>query len=565
VTRESALAALSREVFDVAVVGGGIAGACAALDAAQRGLRVALIEKADFGGATSAQSLKVLHGGIRYLQHLDIVRLRESCAERSAFLKMAPHLTRPLPFALPTYGHGLRGKLPLYAAFKLLDLFTAGRNRHIEDESQQIPSPYLMSRGEFVRRFPAFEAPGLTGAGVFYDGQILNPPRLVFSCVATAIDCGAVALNYCAAERLILRGNSVEALRVRDCVGGEAFDLRARCIVNLSGPFAAALHRRLGGPGSIDVPLSRDMAIVLRRDLLADMGLGIQTRYRDPDAWLSRGNRHLFLAPWRRHTLIGVSSRVYEGDPSALTVAEPEVNAFIGEVNDACPALAVKRDEVEVVNAGLLPFGENQPGQTNLSFGKRSILMDHAERGELQGLVTGMSVRWTMGRLLGEQAIDLAAAKLGQDTAPSRTALTPVAGGDFCSRRTLLGDIEKAVAAPLPKATVQHLANTFGTLSSSVLRLEGATTLLPDGETLEAEVRYVARHEMVETLCDIVLRRLDLGTQHGMSTAMLESCAALAAAELGWSSARRQTEIARVRASYPFASPASQSIGGAPA
>src|ERR1019366_6350457 len=131
-TRASPLAQLSRGTFDLVIIGGGIAGACAAWDASLRGLTVALIERADFGSGASAHSLKVLHGGIRYLQHFDIPRLRESCAERAAFLRIAPHLTRPLPFALPTFGHGLRGKLPLRAAFQLLNVFTRGRNDGIE-------------------------------------------------------------------------------------------------------------------------------------------------------------------------------------------------------------------------------------------------------------------------------------------------------------------------------------------------------------------------------------------------------------------------------------------------
>ena len=159
-SRAAPLAQLGRETFDIVIIGGGVAGACAAWDASLRGLTVALIERADFGSGASAHSLKVLHGGIRYLQHLDIPRLRESCAERSAFLRIAPHLTRPLPFALPTFGYGLRGKFPLRAAFQLLNVFTGGRNDGIEDRAQHIPAPFVMSRQEFVRRFPAFDEPG---------------------------------------------------------------------------------------------------------------------------------------------------------------------------------------------------------------------------------------------------------------------------------------------------------------------------------------------------------------------------------------------------------------------
>ena len=231
--------------------------------------------------------MKVLHGGIRYLQHLDIARLKESCAERAAFLEIAPHLTRPLPFALPTYGSGLRGKLPLRAAFTLLNILTAGRNRHIRARSQHIPSPFLLTRAEFLGKFPALEAPSLTGAGVFYDGQISNPPRVVYSIVRAAHALGAATTNYCAAESLLSRDGRVEGVVARDMVTGESFDIRARLVANMSGPFAPAIHERYSQGARLDVPVSRDMAFVINRRLLPGMALGLQTRYRDPDAWLS--------------------------------------------------------------------------------------------------------------------------------------------------------------------------------------------------------------------------------------------------------------------------------------
>ena len=561
--RATTLRDLSHDTFDLLVIGGGIAGACAAWDAALRGLRVALIERSDYGAGTSAHSLKVLHGGIRYLQHLDIVRLRESCAERAAFLRIAPHLTRPLPFALPTFGFGLRSKLPLRVAFQLLNVFTAGRNRGIENRAQHIPAPFVMSRSEFLQRFPAFEAPGLTGAGVFYDGQMLNPPRIVYSIVRSAQESGAVAANYCGAERLLIRGERVEGVLARDQVSGESFELRARMVANLTGPFAPALHERQAEGRKINVPLSRDMAVVVKRKLLPDMGLGLQTRYKDPDAWFSRGNRHLFLAPWRNHTLIGVNSKVYDGDPYRLTVTEAEIQGFIDEIQEAAPGLGVTRSDVAVVNAGLLPFGENQPGQKDLSFGKRSLLIDHAERDGLEGLVTGMSVRWTTGRLLAEKAVDLASRKLGRAVGPCRTATTPVYGGAFNDRDRLLSNIRAQAGAGLLDETLVHLADTFGSLSIGMLQQTDGLALLPDGMTLVAEVRHAARSEAAVTLCDIVLRRLDLGSGCEMSDELLQACADIAGEELRWDSERRRTEVLRVKSSYPFANAASQECYGA--
>jgi glycerol-3-phosphate dehydrogenase len=563
-TRAAPLAQLGRENFDLLVIGGGIGGACAAWDASLRGLTVALIERADFGSGASAHSLKVLHGGIRYLQHLDIARLRESCAERSAFLRIAPHLTRPLPFALPTFGHGLRGKFPLRAAFQLLKAFTSGRNDGIDNRAQHIPAPFLMSRREFVRRFPAFDQPGLTGAGVFYDGQMLNPARIVYSIVRSAQCAGAIALNYCGAERLLIRNQRVEGVAARDETSGARLDIRAKVVLNLTGPFAPTLHQRAQGGSPINVPLSRDMAVVIKRNLLSDMGLGIQTRYKDPDAWLSRGNRHLFMAPWRNHTLIGVNSKVYDGDPYKLAVSEMEIQGFVDEIRDAAPGLGVTRGDVAVVNAGLLPFGENQPGQKDLSFGKRSVLIDHATREGLSGLITGMTVRWTMGRLLGEKAVDLACEKLQVPMRSSQTATTAVYGGDISDRDQLLSSIRAHAGPQLPEDSVVHLADSFGTLSSEVLKQPDGIATLCDGRTLITSVRHAARNEMSVTLADIVLRRLDLGTGSEMDDKLLSECASIAGEELGWDADRRRMEVQRVKDSYPFANPASQECHGVP-
>jgi glycerol-3-phosphate dehydrogenase len=278
------------------------------------------------------------------------------------------------------------------------------------------------------------------------------------------------------------------------------------------------------------VPLSRDMAIVVRRKLLPDMALALQTKYRDPDAWLSRGNRHLFLCPWRgKYTLVGVNSRVYEGNPHELTVSEPEIEVFVNEIREAWPALNLRREDVSVVNAGLLPFGENAPGAKDLSFGHRSHVIDHGAAGGPEGLYTGMAVRWTMGRLIGEQLTDAFLQRLER---PAERCLT---------RET-----------PVWAAEVPHD--------------DGARTASNDGPAgrwpSDAAVAQCTRDEMVVTLRDLVLRRLDLGTGECPDRTALETLASIAGRELGWSESRQASEVRRVEQSYPFASPASQAYSG---
>ncbi|MEO7985414.1 MAG: FAD-dependent oxidoreductase, partial [Gemmatimonadales bacterium] len=226
------LSALANSEFDMVVVGGGIGGAAVAWDAALRGLSVALVERADFGGATSAESLKVVHGGIRYLQHLDAARVRESSRERSALVRIAPHLVHPLPYVIPTYGYGARSRWLLGAGFGLLSALTADRNRGIADSARRLPGPRLVSRREALGWFPDLESNGLTGAGVFWDGQLYNPPRLVWAFIRSAVRAGAVAVNECEVTALLRLNGRVAGVRVEDRLGGASFDVRARVVVN---------------------------------------------------------------------------------------------------------------------------------------------------------------------------------------------------------------------------------------------------------------------------------------------------------------------------------------------
>jgi glycerol-3-phosphate dehydrogenase len=172
------LSELASRDYDLVVVGGGIFGVCAAWDAALRGLSVALLEAADFAHAASANCFKMIHGGIRYLQHADLIRVRQSTAERSAFLRIAPHLAQPLPILIPTYGHGMKGKEILATGMKVYDLLTADRNRGIADPTRRIPPTHTLSAQRVRELHPYLDRPDLTGGAVFHDGQMYSPARL---------------------------------------------------------------------------------------------------------------------------------------------------------------------------------------------------------------------------------------------------------------------------------------------------------------------------------------------------------------------------------------------------
>jgi glycerol-3-phosphate dehydrogenase len=554
-----ALAALAGREFDVLVVGGGITGAATAWDAAQRGLSVALLERGDFGGATSAESLKVVHGGVRYLQHLDVVRVRESSGERRALLRMAPHLVHPMPFVVPTYGHGMRGPEILAAAFVILNALTVDRNRGLTDPARRVPAAKIVSRATVLEWFPDLDKEGLTGAGVFYDGQMFNPPRLVWALVRTAARAGAAVANYCDVASLVLQGGRVIGVRVEDRLGGDKFEVRARTVVNAAGPYAEALLVRSGVRRARSVPFSRDMALVLKRRFVDGRALALQTKYRDPSAVLTRGPRHLFLVPWRGRTLVGVNSLVWRDEPDRLRVTEAEVRDFVNEIAEADPKLGLTMDDVALVMAGLLPVEKGDEEGGNVSFGKRPLVVDNAREDRVQGLVSAISNRYTVARGVAERAVDLVLQKLGRSARPSRTAVTRIHGAEFYRFDDLVREVADALPVGVDRSLADRLARDHGSAYGEVLRLVGERPELGarvgTSDILRAEVVHAARSEMVCKLSDAVFGRTGLATVGDLGNGELEECADLVAAQLGWDAARRERELREVRDRIPFRRP----------
>jgi glycerol-3-phosphate dehydrogenase len=547
------LAALARDEHDLVVVGGGMFGAAAALDAAQRGLKVALIDRGDFCGATSAHSFKMIHGGVRYLQHADLPRLRQSARARAAFLRVAPHLTRPLPIVVPTYGLGMKGRPALRAGMAAYDLLTLDRNRGIRDPDRRIPNGRFMGRDEVSRRYPGLARAGLTGAGVFCDGQMYNPPRLVLAFAQSAAAAGAACANHVEAAGLLRRGDRVEGVAARDRLTGERLDLRGRVVLNAAGPYAERLLLASLGQGlTPPTPFSRDAYLVVARPLLPDdHALTLPSLTSDPDALLSRGARHLFLVPWRGVTLVGVWHRVHAGDPDAYAVAEPEIAAWLAEINRAYDGIDLTPDDVTLASAGLVPFGDNDPGARHLRYAHRSRLVDHATERGLAGLVSLIGVRYTAAPVEAPRVVDLLAARLGRELPASRLGTTPVRGGDVASFAALLAETAAVAPAGVPPASVEALARNHGAAVGEVLATAAERPELwrPLGGTtvLGAEVVHAARAEMAVTLADTAFRRTDLCTAGVPGEAALAEAARLMAGACGWSPARCQAELDAVR------------------
>lgn len=554
--RQENIKKLTEDCFDLVIVGGGIFAACAAWDAVLRGLSVALIEKEDFCSGVSANSFKMIHGGIRYLQHADIVRLRSSCHERSAMLRIAPHLVQPLPILIPTYGYGKSGKLYLGAGMLLYDLLTLGRNRGIRDPKRHIPWSGFLNKEEVLQEYPDLEKEGLTGAALFSDGQMYNPTRLVLAFIKSAMGKGVQVANYVEATGLIQDQSAVVGVKAVDKLTGQSLTIQAKMVLNAAGPwsewFLADTVRDNAAEKGV---YSRDACFVIKRRFKSNSAIAVQGRTKDPDALLSRPARHLFLVPWRDYTLVGVWHVVLTNHPEEVTVEKSEIETFIDEINWAYPGFDLKSEDVEIWNAGLVPFGENEEGAENLSYGKRSHLIDHKQEDGIDGLVTLIGIRYTTARGDAAKALDMVCSKLGVRSGRPATESIPVAGGDIENFDVLVQRLYRKQDLNLSEDCVRALAHNYGTDADSIIDMATQDRSMANtaGNTcvLLAEVKYAVENDMACTLSDIVFRRTDLATGGNPGEVAIRTCAELMAVLLEWDEQEMQCQIATVMKRFP--------------
>lgn len=545
------ISALTDGEFDVLVIGGGAAGAATAREAALRGYRTALVERDDFGGGTSAHCFKVVHGGIRYMQHADIKRLRSSCRERSALLRIAPHLVSPLPFAIPTFGRGKGSKWFLGTGMLMYDLLSRDCNAHVKDPARRIGGTRFLNREETIRLFPEVDADGLTGAAIFQDGQMYNPPRLVLAFVAAADELGATVANHVEAEGFLFDRSRVTGVTALDRLSGDRFEIRARLVINAAGPWAEGLLQKRDDTRIPAGTYSRDACFVISRRAPTPMALAIQGRTRDADALLARDARHMFLVPWRSSTLVGVWHSVVPRDPDGVGLSRLELRSFIEEINLAYPSLQLRESEVRIAGFGLVPFGEaSRQGSETLSFGKQSRIVDHRHTHGLQGLISTISVRYTVARMDAETALDLACEQLGRQGTGKESRTRPLSGGDIEDYAAFEAQLRGAWPAWLPSQARDSLARNFGTKAMSILSAgehdEQLRRCLPGTHVSHAEILYTVREEMAQSMADVVFRRTELGTDGHPGNAALDELQKLMQAELGWSEQRTAQERATV-------------------
>jgi len=506
---------------DVLVIGGGVTGAGAALDAVTRGLSVALVEARDWAAGTSSRSSKLFHGGLRYLEQLNFSLVREALAERELMLtRIAPHLVKPVPFLYPLRHHGWeRGYVG--AGLLLYDRIGGARS---------LPRSRHYTRHGALRLCPALRPDALVGAVGYHDAQS-DDARHTLTVVRTAARYGALTRSSTEVVDLLLEGDRVVGARLRDVETGAQAAVRARVVVNATGVWTDDVQRMAGGRGRFRVRASKGVHIVVPRDRIAsETGLILRT-----------ATSVLFVIPWGNRWVIGTTDTDWNLDRAHPAATRADVDYLLDRVN-AVLTIQLTREDVQGVYAGLRPLLAGESEDTS------QLSREHAVARPQPGLISIAGGKFTTYRVMAADAIDAAAEDLGRPVQPSVTADVPLVGAD--GYHALVNQVaELGRRAGLAPWRIRHLLDRYGSLLSEVLApAEDDPRLLEPmpgaGDYLRAEIRYGATHEGALHLDDLLARRTRLSIEYGhRGVESARAAAELVADVLGWDAAQVEAEV----------------------
>jgi glycerol-3-phosphate dehydrogenase len=390
---------------------------------------------------------------------------------------------------------------------------------------------------------PGVYEKGLTGAVVVYDCQMSSSERLVLSFARSAHQAGAELANYVEATELLIKAGRVTGAQGRDILTGNELAIRAKIVVNASGPWIEHVLSGLQGHNLWQrMSLSKAFNLLINRQLIANYAVGVYSRggFRDGDAILDKGSRLLFINPWHNRSLIGTAHLPYRGDPDQFQLTEAEIGAFLNEINEAYPRADLKLKDISRVYAGLLPAVENNSGGVQLA--RQHQIYDHQADG-VDGLISVSGVKFTEARYVAERVVDQVFSKLGKKPTNSTTAVTAVYGGcieqlnDFTIHET-----EKRPRELSPEA-ISLLIRHYGSAYSNVLKyLPDEDPINDSAGFIKAEVLYGIREEMAQKLTDIIFRRTTLAIPGNLTEISLKTCLGIMEKELGWNEQRIQRE-----------------------
>lgn len=523
--RSAAIARLRDKELDILVVGGGIVGTGAALDAVTRGLSTGMLEQRDWASGTSSRSSKLVHGGIRYLEQLDFRLVREALIERGLLLqRLAPHLVKPVRFLYPLTTP-LIERAYVGAGMALYDLFsyTGGR-------PPGVPHHRHLSRRQLLRAAPSLRSDAFTGGLTYYDAQV-DDARYVSTLARTASFYGAHVASRVRVEGFLKVGERVVGVKAHDLETGEHFEVKARQVVNATGVWTDDTQAMVGERGQFKVRASKGIHIVVPRDRFqSTLGLLLRTE-----------KSVLFVIPWGRHWLIGTTDTDWDLDKAHPAATAADIDYLLEKVNEVL-AVKLTREDVEGVFAGLRPLLAGESEETS------KLSREHIVAHTVPGLVVVAGGKWTTYRIMAKDAIDEAAAALDGKVPASVTEDIALLGAEgYQAAWNKRGKIARAFG--VHKVRIEHLLNRYGVLTDELLDLIIARPELQEhlpgaDDYIAAEVVYAATHEGALHIEDVLARRTRISIEawdRGVEAAPI--VADLMAAELGWDDERRQWEI----------------------
>jgi len=525
--RRRALERLAAETFDVLVIGGGVTGCGVALDAATRGLTVALIEKRDFAAGTSSRSSKLIHGGLRYLEHLDVKVVREALRERRLLLEtIAPHLVRATPFLFPLKR-------------RAWDRFFMGSGLFIYDAlagaHSAVPRHRHLSRASCLRDVPALRAEALCGGIRYYDAQV-DDSRFAVALARTAAAYGAVCAAGVRAAAMLRNGERITGALVQDVESDREFEVRARVVVNATGVWTTETERLAGVKHPLMVRPSKGIHLVVPKDR-------IQSAYA---LILPTEKSVLFVLPWGDHWIIGTTDTEWTLHLDHPAANRADIEYLLDQVNEVL-ARPLTRADVVGVYAGLRPLASAGGKDTT------RVSREHEVRRSAPGFVSVVGGKYTTYRLMARDAVDAAARELQFRVDASRTADLPLlgaAGLPTAERRAAA----HPGAAGLGPGQARRLVDRWGSLALEVLDVIAADPALgeplPEAETyLAADVRYATSHEGALHVDDVLTRRTHISFEApDRGRRAVEAVARLMSPVLEWNDATIDREVTHYRA-----------------
>ena len=493
-------AALGHEVFDLLVVGGGITGAGVARDAALRGLRVALVEKDDYASGTSSRSSRLVHGGVRYLEHGQLGLVFESSRERRTLQQIAPHLVRPLAFTWPVYKGARVPRWKLGAGLALYDVLSLFRNRRHE----------RLDLAGVHRREPALRTEALVGGALYWDAAT-DDVRLTLATVLSAQHAGAVTLNHAAVTALLREGERVIGASVEGTLDGRSVNVRARVVVNATGPWSDEIERLADASAGPGVRGSKGVHVSVPRVRVGNIAAVTLTAPQD--------GLVMFVLPAGAHAIIGTTDTYDATSPDDVHATSADVRYLLDATNHYFPEANLRESDVVATWAGIRPLAA--AGATGAP---SSASREHSITESAPGLVRVTGGKLTTYRAMAAEVVDTAERALGQAPSPARTATLALAGGDM---RDPDEEIARAINAIGDEAIARRLVSAYGTAWHGVWSLTEADPALggflqPGFPYVHAELLHAITHEQAATLGDLLIRRTPIAFElrdHGRSVA----------------------------------------------